>query len=237
MSQITAIAAAQHHAIPELDAVRMPATRATPLRLVADATAMAQVAAQHREVFIAAGLSADFVEQLEAAADAVAQIITDRGTTRAQRTGATAALGTAASRGRRVLEVLSAMIQPQLANDPALLAEWKTARHILRPPTQRPINYALLVDPRTPVASTPAVPIATPVQPVDAPVLPVATTAAAPHTAVEPAAQPTVPAAVAPTFGVSAEVSTQRGSQPGPLGGAIGRVMRAFGGQAGAGVA
>lgn len=144
MGPIAAIAAAQRHALPELGAIQTASSNLTPRRLVADAEAMALVAKQHTEVFVAAGLSEDFVEQLEAAAQALAEAITERGTTIGQRTGATEALRTATSRGRHVLAVLGSMIKPQLAADPALLTEWKTARHILRPPRARPINYALL---------------------------------------------------------------------------------------------
>ena len=160
MAQIATIAAAQRQSHPELDALQMASSHATPRRLVAEAEAMAQVVRQHPEVFIAAGLSNDFVEQLEAAAQALADIITTRGTLQAQRSGATAALGTAASHGRKVLAVLSAMIQPQLADDPALLAEWKTARHIRRQPTARPIDYSLVFGLPTPVGPTSTVSVA-----------------------------------------------------------------------------
>ena len=144
MRPIAMVAAARLRDTPEFNALRMPSRKTLPAQLVVAGEAMAKVATQHAPVFIESGLAPNFVEQLEAAAQSLADCMTDRGTTAAMQVGASAGLRTEASRARQVLRVLSALIEPRLSGNPALLAEWRTARHIRRPPTPQPVVFPLL---------------------------------------------------------------------------------------------
>jgi hypothetical protein len=145
MAPIAAIAAARLRDVPEFNAFQLPLYRAKTADLVIAADAMAKMARPYATTFIDAGLADDFVEQLEAAAKALADTLIDRQTSLTVRAGASAGLRTEASRGRHVLRVLSALIEPRLKNDEALLAGWRSARHIRRPASpQRPSVYPLL---------------------------------------------------------------------------------------------
>ena len=99
-------------------------------KLVAAARGLAQVARRHEAVFVRGGLPADFVEQLVAAADALEQVMKERGTTRLQRTGATAALDAQVKRGRKAVMVIDAAIRHALKGNAPLMAEWRSARRV-----------------------------------------------------------------------------------------------------------
>ncbi len=144
MRPIAMVAAARLRETPEFNALRMPSRKTLPTQLVMAGEAMAKVAEQYAPVFIESGLAPDFVEQLEAAAQSLAECMTDRGTTTTMKVGATVGLRTEASRGRHVLRVLSALIEPRLEHDQALLTGWRTARHIRRPPTPQPVVLPLM---------------------------------------------------------------------------------------------
>jgi len=144
MRPIASIAAARLRDIPEFSAFRMPLHRARTTHYVIAAGAMAKMARQYTQTFIDAGLAPDFIEQLEAAAESLRQCVVDRETTGTKRSAATAGLRLEASRGRKVLRVLSSLIEPTLKDDDALLAAWRTARHIRRPDTPHPVVFPLL---------------------------------------------------------------------------------------------
>jgi hypothetical protein len=69
MAAIARIARADLPSTPEFRPLRMPRGRITPEKLAAAASGMAQVAARYTDTFTAAGLPADFVAQLNTAAD------------------------------------------------------------------------------------------------------------------------------------------------------------------------
>jgi hypothetical protein len=144
MRPIATIAAARLRETPELNELRMPSRKTLPRQLVIAAEAMATMARPYAPVFIASGLAPDFAEQLEAAAQALAECMTDRDTTATVRAGATAGLRTEASRARHVLRVLSALIEPRLADDPAMLVGWRAARHIRQLATRQPAVFPLM---------------------------------------------------------------------------------------------
>jgi hypothetical protein len=92
---------------------------------------MGKAAQGYENVFIGGGLPSDFLAQLQAAADAVSQSLTDRGTSTTTRAAATAGLNAATDRGRAVVRVLDSLIQPVLAGNAALLTQWKTAKRFV----------------------------------------------------------------------------------------------------------
>jgi len=81
----------------------MPAKNANTEQLFAHASAMANAATAHAQVFTDAGLAADFTSQLVTAAQAVRATIDTRSTNRTQAQGATGGLSAAAKRGRAAL--------------------------------------------------------------------------------------------------------------------------------------
>ena len=136
MRPIAAVARAKLHEIPELVAVAMPSADTNSRELIACASAMAFVAALNEQTFVAAGLPKDFLARLSAAAGALEDILATRGETRSAQVGATSGLGAEASRGRRAIRVLDALVEPLIAGDISLLAEWKAAKRFAgRTPT------------------------------------------------------------------------------------------------------
>jgi hypothetical protein len=144
MRPIAAIAAARLRDVPEFTVFQMPPQRIRTTELAIAAETMAKVARPYTSVFVDAGLAEDFTEQLEAAAESLRQCFIDRQTTATKRSAATAGLRLEASRGRKVLRVLSSLIEPRLKNDEALLAAWHSARHIRRPDRPQPVVHPLL---------------------------------------------------------------------------------------------
>ena len=110
--------------------IKVPENGIGAAKLVAAARGVAQVARRHEAVFVRAGLAADFVDRLSAAADALEQVIKERGSTRLQRTGATAALGAQVSRGRKAVRLIDASLRRVLKDNAPLQAEWRSARRV-----------------------------------------------------------------------------------------------------------
>ncbi len=131
MRPIATIAAAELRQVPEFIALRMPAPNLTTQRLIAAAGAMRVAAQSYEHTFVAGGLAADFLDQLQAAADALTQSLTDRGASTTTQAAATAGLAATASRGRATVRVLDSLVQPQLAGNAALLTQWKTAKRFV----------------------------------------------------------------------------------------------------------
>ena len=131
MRPIATIALAELRQVPEFVSLRNPAPNLTAHKLVAAAGAMAVAARSYQSTFINGGLPADFLDQLKAAADAVTQSLTDRGTSTTTQAAATAGLATMASRGRAAVRVLDSLIQPQLAGNAVLLTQWKSAKRFV----------------------------------------------------------------------------------------------------------
>lgn len=151
MAPVARIAAADLPHTPELAPLRMPAHNAPAEKLAAAAYGMAGAAKPFASVFTAAGLSADFVEQLAAAADAMTASLDERAQSRSARSGATTGLKARLSAGRRIVHVLDAFVRTALKDDPALLSAWNTVKRVrVIPPTP-----TLVTNPSAP-AVTPA---------------------------------------------------------------------------------
>lgn len=132
MGPVSRIARADLPQTPEIEPLRMPRGRPTVERLAAAAYGMAKAAMAHAPVFIAAGLPADFVAQLEAAADALVLSLNERSQSQGKRSGATKGLATRLAAGRRIVNVLDAFVQSALKNDPTLLANWNKVQRVQR---------------------------------------------------------------------------------------------------------
>jgi hypothetical protein len=155
MAPIAAVAYGELPHTPELIPLRMPSGRPSAERLAQAATAMAQHAEQFSDVFTAAGLPQDFVAQLTAASDAVLEAFRQRAQILGKRREATKGLSTLLGKGRRAVRTLDRFLTSALADDPALLAGWKSVSRVRR--SSRSTRSA----PATESPVTPAVPAAT----------------------------------------------------------------------------
>jgi hypothetical protein len=165
MAKIARIAAADLPNVPELQPLRMPRGKPTVEKLAALAAGMAKTAEPHTEVFIAAGLPNDFIDQLKAATDAMTNAISERTSSRGRRSGATVGLTQKLSAGRKIVHVLDAFVKSALKDDPVLVRNWNLVKRV-----PRPTGRAASATPPTPATPGQASPSPTPApSPVPAP--------------------------------------------------------------------
>lgn len=113
-------------------ALTMPPRRLGPTGLIAAATAMADGAEPHLQLFVdKGGLEPDFVQRLRDAAQQLAAAVEARANERGRVAGATAGVRADVRRGRHVIEMLDTVISAELADDPVRLRTWKTAKRII----------------------------------------------------------------------------------------------------------
>lgn len=180
MRPIASVAAAQLRNVPEFVSLRMPPANSRARTLIDWAASMAKAADPYAGTFVGAGLPADFLTQLKAAADAVSATIVNRDSTRAAQRGATAGLNAEASRGRSAVKVLDSLVEPLIAGDISLLSQWNAAKKFggkAAAVTDTSVDAAAK-GPETPL-QTPAAPPAPPVAPPPSPAA--APAEAAPH--------------------------------------------------------
>ena len=128
-------------------------------RLVRAAAAMATAAEPYVAAFPAGGLPPETLAQLGAAADALQEAITHRGSSRVRRVQATKAVEQQISIGRDATNVLHAIISKQFANDPTFLAGWNAARRVGA--KKGPVRGSgAVIGSVTPVAPSPAAVVA-----------------------------------------------------------------------------
>jgi uncharacterized protein with FMN-binding domain len=128
---ISAIAEAQLAQSPDFIEMKLPSRiKATP-QLLATAAAMAGAASPYAATFIDAGMSTDFIAELEAAAEALKAGATIKGSVSASQLGATGALKATTKQARKVVRQLDALIQPRLASNIALLTKWKATKRFV----------------------------------------------------------------------------------------------------------
>jgi hypothetical protein len=154
MAKIARIAAADLPNVPELQPLRMPRGKPTVEKLAALASGMAKTAEPHAEVFIAAGLPNDFIDQPKAATDAMTNAISERTSSRGRRSGATVGLKQKLSAGRKIVYVLDAFVKSALKDDPVLVRNWNLVKRVPRPTGRAP--SATPPTPATPGQASPA---------------------------------------------------------------------------------
>jgi hypothetical protein len=138
MAPIARIAAADIPNLPELSPLRMPRGKPTAEKLASYAYGMGAAAAPYTDTFTKAGLAADFVAQLSAAADAVVGVVANRTTSRGKRRGATDGLKARLTEGRKVVHILDALVKSALKDDPALLGNWNLVKRVTKSSPGRP---------------------------------------------------------------------------------------------------
>lgn len=137
LAPITSIARAELAGTPELASFRLP-PRSTPVeRLAGVAHGMAQAAAPHARVFVAAGLPHDFLDRLRAAADALVEARQERDMFRAQLRGKTIGIRLRLAEGRRIINVLDTFVRSLTRDHPGLHAAWLAVRAVPGLPGRR----------------------------------------------------------------------------------------------------
>jgi len=134
MRPIAAIARAKLGDSPLIIKMQVPKKNVDDATLIAAGDGMAKAVVRYREVFLAQHLPADFIEQLEAAVDAVRNSVVDREATRVRRRHTTSAIQSLLTEGSSLVQILDGLVMKWIRKDPALLAAWTTAtRHRGRP--------------------------------------------------------------------------------------------------------
>jgi hypothetical protein len=136
LSPISQIARATLADAPGIDkALRMPPDNLSALKLVAEASAMRNAAVLYEAQFIEAGRPADFLTQLDAAAEAVRQSMLGKARNLGRQVGAGAGLERDIRRGRKVLDVLDTIVPATFLGDLNVLAKWRNAKRVRALPT------------------------------------------------------------------------------------------------------
>ena len=132
MRPVATIAAAHLRDVPGFKALQLPRKGLKVAVLIQDATAMAEAARAHQEVFVDNGRPENFVDALLAAAAAVRAAIDARGKSHQNSAGAQAGLKATATRTHLVMRFLDAQVKSALGDDPKTLAAWNSAKRIGR---------------------------------------------------------------------------------------------------------
>jgi hypothetical protein len=136
-----------------LSHLKVPPHTTNNTTLAAQGKAIADAVGPFTQTFLDAGLPTDFVAQLRTAAGDLTTAVSNKGTLRAGRRGATDGIGKAVSMARKALRVVDAMVKAQLRAEEPLVTEWRDAVRVIRGGTAR----LTVVPPTPPVTSvTPA---------------------------------------------------------------------------------
>jgi hypothetical protein len=111
-------------------ALRMPDYYMSPLRLVAEAMAIRDAAWLYEPQFIRAGQPQNFLEQLDAAIEALREAIRAKEERLGEQVGSSAGIAADIKRGRRVIDVLDTIVKDAFRGDDAVLAEWRSAKRV-----------------------------------------------------------------------------------------------------------
>lgn len=119
---------------------RMPRNQGVP-SLIAAGRAFAADALEYKADFIRYGLSADFITQLTAAADALEQAYSETGEDTQERIGKIASVVPLFEDGMIKVNRLNPIVKMKFRNDAAALAAWTFAKHVERAPqSPKPAN-------------------------------------------------------------------------------------------------
>jgi hypothetical protein len=128
----------------------MPRGKPTAEKLASYAYGMGAAAAPFTDTFTKAGLAADFVAQLNTAADAVVGVVANRTTSRGKRRGATDGLKARLTEGRKVVHILDALVKSALKNDAPLLGNWNLVKRVTKSAPGRPAGSSNASPPAKP---------------------------------------------------------------------------------------
>jgi hypothetical protein len=135
MLPIAKFARANLRGVPGYGSLSRSGTNLRGSALVAAATGMATAATPFLPQLVEAQFPADTIDQLTGAANALATSLADRATARGGRVRVTAAIDVQLKRGREAVAMLDSIVTKKLAPQPALLAEWRSAKRVTAAPT------------------------------------------------------------------------------------------------------
>jgi hypothetical protein len=122
--------------LPEMQKVlRLPRFGISPVTLVSEARAMRGTAAQHEARFVESGMPPDFIQQLDAAIEALSQSISGKARSLGRQVGGRAGLEKEIKRARQVVAGLDAIIRRAFGDNPEVLEEWRVARRMKGAPS------------------------------------------------------------------------------------------------------
>jgi hypothetical protein len=143
-----------------LSHLKAPRHSTNSTALATRGNAIADAVAPFTQTFLEAGLPADFAVQLKTAAGELAKAVSNKGTLRAGRRGATDGIGKAVSQARRAVRVLDALVKAQLKSAEPLVTEWRDAVRVIRGGKAKLTLVPSAPPPSQPVAQTEEVPAA-----------------------------------------------------------------------------
>lgn len=136
MLPIARIAAVDLPRTPELAGLVVPKGNPTVEKLVVAANKMKQQAAPFAQIFIDAGMPADFLAELDAAANALAIYAAERKGSGAVGKSATQGIKDVISRGTRVITAIDGLVRktldPHMPADQIIRTEWKSVKRVRR---------------------------------------------------------------------------------------------------------
>ncbi|HEY4303507.1 MAG TPA: hypothetical protein VGM82_03525 [Gemmatimonadaceae bacterium] len=134
MVPISQVAKLKLPAVPEFSALSQPPRDLSTEGLVSAATAMADAATLHLQIFIASGLATTFIDDLRTAAQALSDSVTQRNSHQYRRSGATGGLASLETHGRAMLKILNALILAQIGENAELRSAWTSAKTVRQKP-------------------------------------------------------------------------------------------------------
>jgi hypothetical protein len=157
---IAAIARRALLAVPEYPAFLKSSRDFRKTQFAADATIVADLVAKYEPQFIENGMPADFIARMRESIAALQSSEQSRGLSVGSRSGATAALIAAETELRNILKTLDIVFRTRIGADPALQADWKATKRILKPAVSpNPTGTPPVPAPVTPVVQPPAMPV------------------------------------------------------------------------------
>lgn len=111
-------------------ALRMPSYALGSLKLIADAQAMRDAAAQYAAQFVEAGRPTDFLQQLDKVAAELLESMMGRARHLGRQVGARAGIAKEIRRGRRTIELLDTIVTTSFSGNQNVLAKWHNARRV-----------------------------------------------------------------------------------------------------------
>ena len=111
-------------------ALEMPDPAVATMKLVTEATAFRNKAAEYEQKLVDAGRPADFLTQLDAAIEALRQTVLDRARNVGKHVGARVGVQDAVRDARKVLLTIDAIVRDLFATNADTLARWKNAKRV-----------------------------------------------------------------------------------------------------------
>jgi hypothetical protein len=158
MLPIARIAAVDLPRTPALSKLRMPKGNLTVEKLAGAANGMAQQAAPYAQTFIDAGLPPDFLDQLQAAANAAASFGAQRKGSAGAGKAATKGIKDSISAGVRVISAVDGLVRKALdagvPSDVIIRTEWDSVKKVRKTATRSTTAPEPLPIPPEPAAQT-----------------------------------------------------------------------------------